>query len=126
MTQGDGLVQVREIDGILGLEHGAAYRMKKRGVFYARKLRTGIWVVEERELAFVIDRILRYRSRRAFYPAENMTVPEAAEALGLSNQSIYGLLARHELDTAENEHWKCATRESVNKLLRRKGRREVA
>jgi IS30 family transposase len=126
MVQGDGLVQLREIDQILNLEHGATYRMWRKHVFYAIKLKTNILAVQESELAYVIDRILRYRTRRPWYPLENMTVAEAAEALRLTESSIYGLLYRNELETAKNEHWKCATRESVNRLARRKGLGEVA
>ena len=126
MTDGDGLVQVHELDGILGLEGGTCYRMLKRGVFYATKIKNSVWVVEEREMAFVIDRILRYRSRRPWYPQENLTVAQAAQVLQVTEPAIYGLLSRGELERALNEHWRMATKESVNRLCRRKGLREVA
>lgn|SRR5262245_10920751 len=126
MMQGDGLVQLREIDALLNLTAGTCAQLRKKGVFYAHKLRTRLWAVDERDLATVIDRILRYRSRRPWDPIRNMTVAEIAEVMGISMAGVYAMLNRGDLVRAEGEHWTSATKESVNRLLRLRGRREVA
>lgn len=119
------LINIRELDEVLCLTKHEAYRLMRKGVFEARQ-EFRVWKIPESSFAEVADRILRYRDRRPFYPMENMTIAEAAEALRVTEGAIYGMGRRGELDWAQNELWHMPTRASVNHLCRRKGMRPVA
>lgn len=122
---GETMVIIKELEPLLGLTEGESYRLLLKGVFTAVK-EHNVWRIPEASIADVCDRILRYRDRRPFYPGRNMAIPEAAEALKVTEGAIYGMGRRGDLEWAEDEMWKMPTRDSVNRLCRRKGLREVA
>lgn len=121
MVDGDGLVQLRELDRILGLDEGKSTELRRRKVFGAVKLRTGVYVVRAEDIPLIADRIHRYIHRLPFHPVDNMTVREAAAALRLTEAAVYALLNRGDLERAQDEKWRCATRVSVRRWASRRG-----
>lgn len=135
MIHGDGLVQLREIDRIMGWETGRAWQlMKTRQVFAARKLHNGVWAVREEDVPYVCDRLIRYKHKLPIHPLLHMTPKEAAVVLQVRLGTVYAMASKGMLEwapkynpaTDEGEVWKMVTKVSVNHHLNRRGMRQVS
>lgn len=120
----DGHVQLKEVGELTGQVPMRMRQLMQRGVFEAVKHQTLWWVPAER-IPSVIYRINQYLARKPFDPLTNVTVKDAAEALGCTLSAVYGMIVLGSLTEAEGELWKCVTRESLDQMLARKGRRRT-
>ena len=120
---GDGLVQLYDIDEMLGIPRGTCYKLRRspKNVLPMARQRHRIWYVREEDIAIAATRVNCYRYHTPLRSDLNMTPREAADAMMITRKGVYNMAKTGKLRWARDEMWKMVTRESVRIWMRRRG-----